>query len=207
MTLVSVVNMANVVDGRTARRNRNRDAVLDAMIDLTTETGEEPAIEAVAERAGVSYRSVYRYFDDRTELLVSALKRDMGDGYSIFDIDELGQGSLDTRIERLIRTMVRAHRQLAPLTRLAVRLRADEPAVAELYDDVRQFSRDRVETQFAPELAELDPHERHLALVAIGAMLQVETLDYLCRSQQLDDASITAILTRHIRAHLQVAEP
>ena len=196
----------NVIDGRTARRNRNRDAVLDAMIALTTETGEEPAIEAVAERAGVSYRSVYRYFDDRTDLMVSAIKQVMGHGYAIFDVDQLGEGSLDARIARLVETLVRAYRALGPLTRPAVRQRADDPAVAELYDDVRRYNRRQVETQFAPELAALDPHERHLALVAIGAMFQVESLDYLFRHEQLDEASVTTILTRNITSQLSAAE-
>jgi AcrR family transcriptional regulator len=192
----------NVIDGRTARRNRNRDAVLDAMIALTIETGEEPAIEAVAERAGVSYRSVYRYFDDRTDLLISAIKQVMGDGYRIFDVEHLGEGPLDTRVSRLVDTLVSAHRALGPLTRLAVRQRADDPAVAELYDDVRRHNRRQVEAQFAPELAALDPHDRQLALVAIGAMFQVESLDYLFRHEQLDEASIISILTRNIEAQL-----
>jgi AcrR family transcriptional regulator len=196
------VNASNVIDGRTARRNRNRTAVLEAMIALTTETGEEPAIEAVAERAGVSYRSVYRYFDDRTDLMVSAIKQIMGEGYTIFDVDHLGEGSLDTRIARLVDTLVRAYRALGPVTRLAVRQRADDPAVAELYDDVRRYNRLQVEAQFAPELAALDPHERHLALVAIGAALQVESLEYLLRHEQLDEASIATILARTIKAQL-----
>jgi len=196
----------DVIDGRTARRNRNRDAVLDAMIALTTETGEEPAIEAVAERAGVSYRSVYRYFDDRTDLMVSAIKQIMGDGYAIFDVDQLGEGALDARIARLVETLVSAYRSLGPLTRLAVRQRADDPAFAELYDDVRRYNRHQVETQFAPELSALDPHARHLALVAIGAMFQVECLDYLFRHEQLDEASVTSILTRNIEAQLSATE-
>ena len=197
---------ALVVDGRTARRNRNRDAVLDAMIALTTETGKEPAIEAVSERAGVSYRSVYRYFDDRTDLMVSAIKHLMGDGYSIFDVDQLGEGSLDTRITRLVDTIVRSHRVLDPLTRLAVRQRAEDPVVAELYDGVRRYNRRQVETQFAPELAVLEPHERYVALAAIGVMFQVESLDYLFRYAQLDEASIGKILARNIKAQLSSPE-
>ena len=203
---IGSVNVVNVIDGRTARRNRNRDAVLDAMIALTTETGEEPAIEAVSERAGVSYRSVYRYFDDRTDLMVSAIKHVMGDGYAIFDVDQLGEGSLDTRITRLVGTLVDAHQVLDPLTRLAVRQRAEDPAVAELYDDVRRYNRRQVEMQFAPELAALEPHERHLALAAIGAMFQVETLDYLFRHAQLDEESVAKILGRNIKAQLSSPE-
>lgn len=195
-----------VVDGRTARRNRNRDAVLDALIELSREgDGEsEPPVEAIADRAGVSYRSIYRYFDDRTDLILSAVRRILGDGFSIFDVDGLGEGSLDDRITGLVHTVLRAHRELGPLTRLVVRLRADEPAVAELYEDVRMRNRSQVATQLAPELAVFAPDERRLVLLAIGTMFQVESLDFLTHHEDLDDAAVTWILTRHIRGHLAV---
>ena len=49
----------------------------------------------------MSYRSVYR-FDDRTDLMLSAIARVMGELWPIFDVEKLGEGTLDTRIERLI---------------------------------------------------------------------------------------------------------
>jgi hypothetical protein len=41
-----------IVDGRTARRERNKDAVLDALIQLANEGHHEPPIELIAERQG-----------------------------------------------------------------------------------------------------------------------------------------------------------
>ena len=194
------------IDGRTARRNRNKDAVLDALIQLASEGGGlgEPSIEAIAERAAVSYRSVYRYFEDRTELMLSAIGRVMGDSFAIFDVPDLGDGSLDTRIARLIEVRLSAYHRLAPLTRIAVRLRADEPAVAEAYEDVRGQMRAQLETQFAPELAAVASEHRAGVIAAIDAMFQAESLDYLAHHEGFDDAAITQILTRHIRAHLGV---
>ena len=37
-----------IVDGRTARRQRNKDAVLDALIALANEGVDEPPIEDIA---------------------------------------------------------------------------------------------------------------------------------------------------------------
>lgn len=195
-----------VIDGRTARRNRNKDAVLDALIELAREGDglAEPSIEAIAERASVSYRSVYRYFEDRTELMLSAIGRVMGDDYSIFDVADLGDGSLDTRIARLIEVRLAAYRRLAPLTRIAIRLRADEPAVAEAYEDVRRQMRAQLETQFAAELDAVATGDRAGVLAAVDAMFQAESLDYLAGHEGLDDTEIARILTRHIRAHLGV---
>ena len=195
-----------VIDGRTARRNRNKDAVLDALIELARDGDGlgEPSVEAIAERAAVSYRTVYRYFDDRTELMLSAIGRVMGDDYAIFDLEGLGDGSLGTRIARLVEVRLAAYRRLAPLTRIAIRLRADEPAVAEAYEDVRRQMRAQLEAQFAPELAEIADQDRAGVLAAVDAMFQAEALDYLAHHEGLADTEITRILTRHIRAHLGV---
>ena len=197
-----------VIDGRTARRNRNKDAVLDALIELAREGDGlcEPSVEAIAERAAVSYRSVYRYFEDRTELMLSAIGRVMGDDYSIFAVDDLGDGSLDTRISRLVEVRVAAYRRLAPLTRIAIRLRADEPAVADAYEDVRRQMRAQLEAQFAPELDAVAPQDRAGVIAAVDAMFQAESLDYLADHEGFDDAEIARILTRHIRAHLGVGD-
>jgi TetR/AcrR family transcriptional regulator of autoinduction and epiphytic fitness len=197
----------DAIDGRTARRNRNKDAVLDALVELVRESDGlgEPSVEAIAERAAVSYRSVYRYFDDRTELMLSAIGRVMGDSYSIFDMADLGDGPLDTRIARLIEVRLGAYRRLGPLTRIAVRLRADEPAVAEVYEDVRLQTRVQLETQFAPELDAVAPQDRAGVIAAIDAMFQSESLDYLAQHEGLDDAVMTQVLSRHIRAHLGVS--
>ena len=67
--------MTAPADGRSARRERNRDAVLDALVELTTEGLDDPSIDDIADRAGVSYRSVYRYFRDRSEMMDEATDR------------------------------------------------------------------------------------------------------------------------------------
>lgn len=196
------MNTIDVIDGRTARRNRNKDAVLDALIELARDGNDEPSIEAVAERAGVSYRSVYRYFDDRTDLMLSAIARVMGDLWPIFDVENLGEGPLDDRIQRLIAVRLAAYRQLAPLTRSAVRRRVNEPAVAAGYDRVREYLRDQLAQQFQPELAAMPAGESEVALAALDTMFQFEALDYLAKYDALDDAALTRVLDRHVHAHL-----
>ena len=195
-----------IVDGRTARRQRNKDAVLDALIELANEGNDEPPIEVIAERAGVSYRSVYRYFDDRTDLMLSAIARVMGDLWPIFDVEHLGEGPLDARIDRLISVRLDAYRRLAPLTRSAVHRRANEPAVAEGYDRVREYLREQLATQFQPELATMPPAERKLVLAALDVMFQFEALDYLAEHDEMNDKVLSRVLARHVRAHLAAAD-
>jgi TetR/AcrR family transcriptional regulator, regulator of autoinduction and epiphytic fitness len=195
-----------IVDGRTARRHRNKDAVLDALIALANEGDHEPPIERIADRAGVSYRSVYRYFDDRTDLMLSAIARVMGDLWPIFDIDHLGEGPLDERIDRLITIRLDAYRRLAPVTRSAVHLRVNEPIVAESYDRVRGYLRDQLAQQFEPELAAMPDPEREIALAALDTMFQFEALEYLAKQDEMTDEALAGVLARHVRAHLVTAD-
>jgi AcrR family transcriptional regulator len=172
------------------------------MIALTTETGEEPAIEAVAERAGVSYRSVYRYFDDRTELLLAAIGRLMGDVWPIFDIEQLGEGTFDERLERFITVRIGAYRRLAPLSRLTMRRSLSEPIVMIQFDNVRTFLREQLCVQFASELSALTEPERVVVVRAIDTMFQFEAMEFLARYEDLDDIEIAEVLRRQVRVHL-----
>jgi TetR/AcrR family transcriptional regulator, regulator of autoinduction and epiphytic fitness len=194
-----------VIDGRTARRNRNRDAVLDAMIELTRTTEEEPAVEAIAERAGVSYRSVYRYFDDRTELLLAAIGRLMGDVWPIFHIDQTADDDFDVRVEALISSRLSAYRTLAPLTRLAMRRAVTEPIVMVEFNNVRAHLREQLVALFSAELDELESDERSVVVTALDVLFQFEALEFLARYDGLDDEAMGRVLDRHVRAHLAAA--
>jgi TetR/AcrR family transcriptional regulator, regulator of autoinduction and epiphytic fitness len=52
------------LDGRTARAMRTREAIVDASIALVAEGDVPPTAPRIAERAGVSVRSVFQHFDD-----------------------------------------------------------------------------------------------------------------------------------------------
>ncbi|MBU6317690.1 MAG: TetR family transcriptional regulator, partial [Acidobacteria bacterium] len=63
------------LDGRHRRRQRNREAVVDALLELYGEGNLEPSANEVAERAGSSPRSLFRYFDDVDDLCGEAIRR------------------------------------------------------------------------------------------------------------------------------------
>ena len=61
---------------RERRRQETAELILDAVLDLMADAGIDTlTMAAVAERVGVSLRSVYRYFPDRASLLTAALAR------------------------------------------------------------------------------------------------------------------------------------
>jgi TetR/AcrR family transcriptional regulator, regulator of autoinduction and epiphytic fitness len=61
------------IDGRHLRSARSRAAVVDAMLDLLRERGVQPSAQEIADRAGVSLRTVFRHHDDMDSLLATAL--------------------------------------------------------------------------------------------------------------------------------------
>lgn len=64
-----------IVDGRTARRDRGRSAVIDAVFDLMQEGRVPPDVNELAARSGVSVSSIFRYFDGLEDIQVQALIR------------------------------------------------------------------------------------------------------------------------------------
>ncbi|NUS53086.1 MAG: helix-turn-helix transcriptional regulator, partial [Nocardioidaceae bacterium] len=119
------------VDGRRARRDRNRDAVLDAVHELFVEDRALPTVESVAERAGVSLRSVYRYFPDTRELMTAALARRVAQADSLFELPGLGEGSFEERLDRFVAQRLDVYERAAPTIRAALALAPNAPAVAE----------------------------------------------------------------------------
>ena len=63
-------------DGRAARSHRSRRAIVDALRALHAEGELRPTALRVAERAGVSLRTVWQQFADLEALLVEANRRD-----------------------------------------------------------------------------------------------------------------------------------
>jgi len=60
---------------RERKKHAVRERILDALIGLMTEGAADQSHDAVAARAGVGRRTVYRYFPDRESLMEAALLR------------------------------------------------------------------------------------------------------------------------------------
>ena len=58
-------------DGRRMRTERGRTAVVEALFEFVNE-GNHPTVAQIAERAGVSERTVFRYFPDREAMYTAA---------------------------------------------------------------------------------------------------------------------------------------
>lgn len=193
---------AVVPDGRTARRDRNRDAVLDAVLDLFAQDALAPTAQQVAERSGVSLRSVYRYFEDTDELVRAAIDRNLVRVRPLFELDRLGEGPLEDRIERLVGSRMRLYDEVGPLMRATVLHAGENALLAARLTAVRRTLGEQAEAMFAPELAALAPVVRREVAASVDLLVGFEALEHLRRVRGLSRAAATRASSRALLALL-----
>jgi AcrR family transcriptional regulator len=191
-----------VPDGRTARRERNRLAALDATFELFTEGSALPSIDEVAERSGVSLRSMYRYFTDTHRLHVLALARRAEVGEPLFRLDRLGEGSLADRIDRVVDQRLRLYDEMAPTIRMAFAIAPTLPAIRELVEARKQLLSTQLREQFAAELDPLTTAKRRSVLMCMEVLCQFESVERMRVEGKLSRAGASAALRLGLRALL-----
>jgi len=149
-----------VEDGRTARRDRNRDAVLDAVLELFTEDCLAPSAQDVAERSGVSLRSVYRYYEDLDALVRAAIARNVERVAPLFELPDPGSDALEVRVERIVSQRLALYEAIAPTARAALLRAPTNDRIRDQLDQRRRALLDQVRRTFEPDLRGLAPGAR-----------------------------------------------
>lgn len=194
--------MSDTVDGRVARRDRNRAAVLDAVVALFSEGTVDPTPEAVAARVGLSPRSVYRYFDDRDALLRAAIEHHLAEVAHLYRIHAIGEGPLDGRIDRFVAGRLRLYDAIAATARVARLRAATNPILGRQVEWTREVLREQIERHFAPELEALPPTRRRARLAAVDALTELESLDHYRVHRRFTAAETARLLTDALTALL-----
>ena len=147
------------VDGRVARSHRTRLAIIDALRAHHRDGNLVPTTAQVAERAGVSRRTVWQHFADLETLFAEAGRRDVEIALSLVepvDPDE----PLATRIALFTSQRSRLLEEMTPSWRAA---RIQEPFSAQIRENkARMIALGRKDLQhaFAPELRRLKGKRR-----------------------------------------------
>lgn len=181
--------------------------MIDALIDMIMAGENEPSVDAIANRAGVSYRSVYRYFEDRTDMMAAAARRAMqwiGPLLAQASGPYKENDPLDHRIDSVVDARAEAYIQIADVLRTAL-LRAHEaPYIAEEMHKARQLLREQINVRFAKELDQFDDRERELRLTSIDQTLQFQSLDYVMHERGHTREELERYLRGQIRLALTV---
>ena len=85
------------VDGRRARSQRSRQAVIDASLELMEEGTLIPTAQQIADRAGLNIRNLFRYFEDM-EGLFAEIDEQTRDANEALFLGGDRDGTLEERI-------------------------------------------------------------------------------------------------------------
>lgn len=190
-------------DGRAARSHRTRRAIIDAMRSLHAEGDLRPTALRIAERAGVSLRTIWQQFPDREALLVEALRRDREILRSMVRKIDRDQ-PLASRVEAFISQRARICEEMTPTWRAA---RCQTPFSDQLRRNRgKKTAGGRVELErlFNPELSKLDAGQRQqltdaLHAITIWSFWESLRTDLGLRSDQARDllrSMFTALLAQ-----------
>jgi AcrR family transcriptional regulator len=182
-----------VIDGRTRRGERNREAIIDALIACYDDGVLRPSVQEVAERAGVSARSVHNHFVDVETLRSEVAQRqwERCSGFTVaLDLDL----SVTERVEQLVAQRAALYEEVTPVRRAALLSVDKSPTIAANLARLDRTLRRQLERAFAVEPDVLD---------AIDAVASWDTWNRLRRAQGCSVARARRILTRTIRTIIE----
>ena len=189
----AVAGAAAEPDGRRARSERTRAAVLDSLIELIA-VGEVPTSAEVAAAAGISERSLFRHFDS-VEGLFDAVIDHMVDRLGPLAPPPTTDGTTAERLDALMAGRAELYETMTPLRRVAPVYAVRSERVAERMLETQRWLRSQVAEALAPELGGLAAADRREVLDAVDAILSWEAWDHLRR------LGSSAVRTRRLVTH------
>ncbi len=186
-------------DGRKARSHRTRAAVAAAMLDCLEAGLARPSSDQVAERAGVSSRAVFRHFENMEALFEAAaqlqFERVKGQLEPV-----VTEGSLEERMDSLVRHWVRRNELIAPVRRAALLYEPFSKVIRDRYAFGRAAARRQLRAVLAPELDSLSEPQRSDLIVALRALLSFSYWEELRRHSRLSEEAAARVLREAVRA-------
>lgn len=191
-------------DGRRRRGLRNRQAVVEATLSLLEDGDPNPSASDIAERAGVSLRSVFRHFDDLDALFLAGIQRQAQRTAHLYAPPARGGKPAD-RVQALVRQRRRLHEAVAPVRRGWVLRYRNHPTMVPVMAEVRAELRRQIVDLFAGDLVGLSAAARRDVIDAIDVATSFSAWDHLRFDQGLPPVRAAAVLRRTVSALLESA--
>jgi TetR/AcrR family transcriptional regulator, regulator of autoinduction and epiphytic fitness len=142
-------------DGRVVRGERNREAIVDALLSLYDDGNVRPGVVEVAERAGVSTRSVHNHFADMEALRAEVAERQWA-RYEHLTVPPPNDQSLEDRIEVLVERRSVFYEAITPVRRAALLAVHTSPTITRRLGRLSRLLRNQLAELFAGELYNAD---------------------------------------------------
>lgn len=194
---------ASAIDGRSLRRERNRQDIVDALLGLIENGETEISAALIASKAGLSERSIFRYFDDVNDLYRSVCDLAFSKEIEYALIDDAGIGSLDTKIENFVNQRVRIYTMNEKIAPAARSFAFKNPIIKNQLVVGRKLLRTQIMKHFAEELSVMDKQQQQVAVAIIDSLTTFEYYDMMRSDQKMSVQAIKSVLTESIRKALQ----
>jgi AcrR family transcriptional regulator len=192
-------------DGRTLRALRTREAIVDATIGLLEDGDLRPTAPRVAERAGVSVRSVFQHFDD-LETLHAAVAERLVDRVAVLVVPVPPDLPLGERLDRFVHQRSLLLEAVTPIRRAADVHGPFSSEITARLRDGQAFLRSEVANTFAPEIGAADAEaadaEADDFVDALDAVLSWSTWEGLRSGLGRDRATAERVVRRLAEAVL-----
>lgn len=190
------------IDGRNARAEKTRAAVATGLLTLFEGGNLRPTAAEIAERAGVSLRSVFQHFDDIDSLYAAVADAQMA-RLGHFVSQEPANGLTGPRIRAFVERRTELLETITPVRRAAL---LQEPFSDLLADRLRwahDMAREEIERTFAPELAMITAGERADVVWALDVATNWSAWDASRRMNGLSIEDARRVMERMITALLK----
>lgn len=181
-------DLAQAVDGRRRRAEHSRARIVAAMLDLVREGQAEPGAEAVAARAGVGRRTVFRLFKDMESLYLEMHAAMLARLEPLLAMPIEGE-SWRARLEAMIARRARIFEEMAPIKAAADARRMHSPFLIAQHARTNAMLREVLMFVLPKPLSQLKPQ-----LEALDAALSFSMWRRLREDQGLAAPEATAIL-------------
>ena len=161
-------------DGRHLRSRRTRLAIIEAFLQLLTESPKIPTAVLIAKRAGCSVRSVFERFTDLLTLSLAAADHVVAQGLAQAVPRDVTEGRA-TRIRSQVETRSDICERWLPLWRVLNRHQDESEELPRRIALMRNAVIARLELMYAPELGTMSEPDRKRLLIVLEALTDFES--------------------------------
>jgi len=181
-------------DGRHRRAQANREAIVEALVSFYADGYVDPSAAEIAERAGVSERSLFRHFDDIDDLCHTAF---VVQWKRLADRTRLlvsTTASTDEKIAAVVEQRVGLYLDMMNVMRITRMHAVRNDTVLRHVQSSRKELRKQVERLFAQECEVLPTEKAKSLLLTINALLSFEHVEQLRVDQGMPSSRIVSSL-------------
>ena len=181
------------IDGRRRRGQDNKARIVAAMLDMVREGDLAPSAEAVAARADVGLRTVFRHFQDMDSLYAEMATAIVGELADLM-AQPFRSPTWRGRILELVGRRATGFERVVAYHRASVATRYRSKVLIDRHDVVVKISREIILRQLPPEVAADRP-----LVEALDLLLSIESWSRLRVEQGLTPKAAREAVERAVR--------